>query len=299
MKLLLSLCIVSTLVVHVSNPLSYAADTQQDFDLTKPRINDMQQVNPNLPTTQAEQKGKLWEIIAKVFGTDGKIGNVFLKILDEFSSWDTDSLVMFDGSIFQPTSIYEVSGNIWISTSSPKELLDVAWGIRSESISTSCVGNCPGSSTAPDWSSASVANGKFVDGDDTDDAVYTDGNVGIGNRNPSYKLDVTGKARFTSGYTTSDARYKTDITKLQNPLANLQKLRGVTYNWKDTDKDQSQQIGVIAQEVETVYPQIVSSDDEGYKSVDYGKLSAVLLEAVKEQQNQIEELKARIEALEN
>ena len=192
MKSLLSIYIITALALYILIPLVYSADTQEDFDLTKPRINDMQQVNPNLPTTQAEQKGKVWEIIAKVFGTDGKIGNIFLKILDSFNSWDTDSLVKFDGSTFQPTNIYEVSGNVGISTSSPEELLDVAWSIRSESVSTSCVGYCPGSSTAPDWNSASVVGGKFVDGDDPDDAVYTDGNVGIGTDSPVSSLDVAG-----------------------------------------------------------------------------------------------------------
>ena len=56
---------------------------------------------------------------------------------------------------------------------------------------------------------------------------------------------------------------------------------------------------VIAQEVEEVLPEVVSEDNEGYKSVDYSKLTPLLIEAIKAQQAQIEELKERIETLEN
>ncbi|MEA2112812.1 MAG: tail fiber domain-containing protein, partial [Patescibacteria group bacterium] len=59
------------------------------------------------------------------------------------------------------------------------------------------------------------------------------------------------------------------------------------------------QIGLIAQELEEHFPHLVNTDSEGYKSIQYGKLSAVLLEGMKEQQQEIEELKARIEILEN
>ena len=91
---------------------------------------------------------------------------------------------------------------------------------------------------------------------------------------------------------TSDERLKKNIQPLASSLAKLAQLRGVSFKWKDEPQDN--QIGLVAQEVEKILPEIVSTDSEGYKSIAYGKLTAVLLEAIKEQQQQIEELKGMI-----
>ncbi len=74
----------------------------------------------------------------------------------------------------------------------------------------------------------------------------------------------------------------------------LRELRGINFNWKDDAQNTDIQIGLIAQEVEKVLPELVSTDSEGYKSIAYGKLTAVLVEAIKEQQRQIEALKGMI-----
>lgn len=73
-------------------------------------------------------------------------------------------------------------------------------------------------------------------------------------------------------------------------LNNLLKLRGVTYKWKDTSLSQETQIGLIAQEVEKLYPELVSTDEDGIKSVMYGKLTVILLEALKELEKRVKEL---------
>ena len=90
----------------------------------------------------------------------------------------------------------------------------------------------------------------------------------------------------------SDARLKENISTIENALDKVDNLRGVNYNMKDSD---DAKIGVIAQEVEEILPQVVhTSDDEiQTKSVDYGKLCAVLIEAVKELKKEVEELKGR------
>ena len=79
----------------------------------------------------------------------------------------------------------------------------------------------------------------------------------------------------------SDSRYKKDIRTLPSALQNILSLRGVSYYWKD-GSDTSQHIGVISQEVEKVYPQLVRTDEDGYKSVAYSHLVSPLIEAVKE-----------------
>ena len=95
----------------------------------------------------------------------------------------------------------------------------------------------------------------------------------------------------------SDIRFKKNISSIEGVLTKINQLRGVTYNWKDNTKDTAQQIGFIAQEVEKVFPQLVKTDEKGMKSVAYSNMVPVLLEAIKEQQQQIDELKKMIEQL--
>ena len=123
------------------------------------------------------------------------------------------------------------------------------------------------------------------------------GNVGIGKTNPSYKLDVNGTIRSNNVSTASDARLKKDIKTIDNALEKIASLRGTNFRWINKENGDKLQVGVIAQEVEVVFPEVVTTDDQGYKSVAYGKLVAPLIEAIKEQQVQIEQLKAEIEEL--
>ena len=117
------------------------------------------------------------------------------------------------------------------------------------------------------------------------------GNVGIGYGTTSYKLDVSGTIRATGDVIAySDARVKDNVTTVENALDKVKSLRGVTYTRKDID-DKSEKVGVIAQEVLEVLPQVVSQDSEGQYSVAYGNMVGVLIEAIKEQQKQIDELK--------
>nr|WP_255555180.1 tail fiber domain-containing protein [Hymenobacter sp. BT559] len=100
----------------------------------------------------------------------------------------------------------------------------------------------------------------------------------------------------------SDGRYKRDVVPVQGALASVLKLRGVTYYWKQAEFPDKQfparrQLGFIAQEIEPYYPEMVTTDADGYKSVDYSRLTSVLVEAMKEQQQQIEALKAQNTAL--
>ncbi len=112
--------------------------------------------------------------------------------------------------------------------------------------------------------------------------------------------------------TCSDLRLKNNINPITNALDKISNLRGVKFHWNDKTKDNGQQLGVIGQEVEKVFPEVVSTDDRGYKAVAYSNLVAPLIEAVKELKSQNEKayksikelkaendsLKARIETLE-
>lgn len=128
--------------------------------------------------------------------------------------------------------------------------------------------------------------------------INQDGNVGIKTNAPSYTLDVNGTIRGNN-VSPSDARWKTNVAHLENALDKVSELRGVSYEWSDASKGVGEQMGVIAQEVEAVFPEAVSTDGQGYKSVAYAKLVAPLIEAVKELKKENAALKQRIEILEN
>ncbi len=100
----------------------------------------------------------------------------------------------------------------------------------------------------------------------------------------------------------SDARYKKNIREMGDVIPSLMKLRSVYYNW-DSDEfpemnfSDGTQIGFIAQEVEPLFPELVVTDRNGYKSVDYSRMSVILFQAVREQQQVIEDDKAEIDRL--
>jgi hypothetical protein len=121
------------------------------------------------------------------------------------------------------------------------------------------------------------SNGLYVDGD----------------------IDATGNI---TAYYTSDLRLKKNIKLIQDPLDKLKEINGVTFDWKDgftnIHKFAGNDIGVIAQEVESVIPNIVRQHKtNGYRSVQYDKLTPLLIEAVKELTNKVESLEEEVKKL--
>lgn len=129
--------------------------------------------------------------------------------------------------------------------------------------------------------------------------VIKDGNIGIGTDEPNYKLDVRGTIGNNITQYHSDFRWKQKIETIPNALSKVQLLRGVQFRWNEAvfpemNFPSGQQIGLVAQEVEQVIPEVVSTDDDGYKSVAYANLVGVLVEAVKELQAEVETLKTEM-----
>jgi hypothetical protein len=115
---------------------------------------------------------------------------------------------------------------------------------------------------------------------------------------------VQGRVHARGFPTTSDADCKSEITHLTDVLEKLDNLRAITFSWKGLPESQDHragrnEIGVIAQEIEAVFPELVTTSEEGYKAVDYGRFSAVLLEAVKELKAEVEALAQKIAALQS
>jgi hypothetical protein len=134
--------------------------------------------------------------------------------------------------------------------------------------------------------------------------IDSTGNLGLGIDSPGAKLDVSGDIRATGdvvAFASSDERLKDNVELISNPIEKVKELRGVTWEWNEAASDivkQTPNVGVIAQEVEKVLPELVHDRENGYKGVDYSKLTGLLIEVVKTQQEKIESLESRLEKLE-
>jgi hypothetical protein len=154
--------------------------------------------------------------------------------------------------------------------------------------------------------------------------ITPNGRVGIGDYSSpsgvSAKLDVAGDVRIDSlsGSTSnvdvqanpngilikkmSDLRLKSNISQITGALDKIEQIRGISFEWNEAAQRLGystghKDIGVIAQEVEAVLPELVTTSKDGYKAVNYSNLTAVLIEAVKELKTDNIELRGQIEAL--
>jgi hypothetical protein len=135
-------------------------------------------------------------------------------------------------------------------------------------------------------------------------AILENGYVGMGIANPTVKLQVSGDIIANSIGGSSDFRFKINIRPITNALDKIKALRGVYFNWNQNEFPDRQfgsnvELGFIAQEVEKIIPEIVTKDKtkEEYRSVKYDKLVALLVEAIKEQQKQIDSLTIKVNNL--
>lgn len=220
--------------------------------------------------------------------------------------------------------INPLGGSVGIGTSAPSTTLTVgnAGGTVSGEITINPQGatNEGGQITlkkslsgpANDWTidtyGDNLANARFriFNGSDatTGLSIKENGFVGLGNIAPTVRLQVTGDIIANSIAGSSDIRFKKDISPIENPLTKVMQLRGVNFNWNTDAYPQrmfsdKRTMGFIAQEVEKIVPEIVQTENtaEGFKSVQYDKVVALLVEAVKAQQKQIQHLKREVKKL--
>jgi Chaperone of endosialidase len=129
-------------------------------------------------------------------------------------------------------------------------------------------------------------------------AVHGMGAVGVGTKSPSNTLEVKvgGTTLADSWSVRSSRRFKNNIEPLEGALAKVERLQGVSYERKDNGK---REIGVVAEEVDKIVPEVVSRDPQTHEvqGVDYSRLTALLIEAVKAQEGEIRQLKTQIEQL--
>jgi len=144
-----------------------------------------------------------------------------------------------------------------------------------------------------------IPNGKVSFGVLETTSAFTE--LAKAERNGSFSFSIFGDLWVNGVTYASDERFKQNITDIQSPLEKLLRLKGVEYEMKagefaKNNFQTGKQIGLIAQNVEKIIPDAVHEKD-GYKGVDYARLVPLLIEAIKEQQKQIDEQKRMIEAL--
>jgi alpha-tubulin suppressor-like RCC1 family protein len=132
---------------------------------------------------------------------------------------------------------------------------------------------------------------------DNSGALFVVGNgTGSGARGDALTLDSSGNMNLAgdlTAFSTSDIRLKTNVTKIKDPLDKLGKINGYMYDWIENGDTphKGRDVGVIAQEIEEILPELTITRDNGYKAVKYDKIVALLIECIKEQQTQIDALK--------
>ncbi len=145
-------------------------------------------------------------------------------------------------------------------------------------------------------------------GSNSNAIAYFGGRVGIGTTTPNERLSVVGNICATGNITGnsatcgSDIRWKKDLKPLENTLEKISQLKPVYYYWKkdefpDKHFTDKRQIGLIAQDMQKVFPELVVEDKEGYLSVDYSRFTSVLLKAIQEQQQIIQDQQKIIQEL--
>jgi hypothetical protein len=219
------------------------------------------------------------------------VGSTDLVITNEFTSGS-------DNIILQPGT----NGKVGISTTTPGGKFAIRNGVYGGLLIDVV-------SDGVSWAGSytNIQTGNYAWGvNDTPSDLYLQGkkgNVGIGILGTGgYRLYVNGTAYSTGGWAGSDIRWKKNIYPLQDVMSKLLYLNGVKYEWRKTEFpeinfDSGKQIGLIAQDVEKVFPELVKTDNNGFKAVSYEKLSVVLLEGMKEQQKQIESYKSQLQSL--
>lgn len=221
-------------------------------------------------------------------------------LLQIYAAGVGDDIGLGYGSSSSFTERMRIKGNgyVGIGNTDPAYTLDISgrMRIRSGGSNASSAGiwlNNNANSSSPGFvgMESDGAIGFYGDGTPNGWGVVMNiatGNVGIGTSSPSQKLHVIGNILATGTITPSDIRYKTNITAIQNPLSKLLAINGVNYlmnraAYPEWQFDSTLQYGLIAQEVEKVFPEMVKIiSKDGYKGIDYVKLVPVLVEAVKE-----------------
>ena len=204
----------------------------------------------------------------------------------------TSSVILESGSTAfgnssDDTHTFTGSVNISGSTTIQNLQADV---INATTINATVSGSIDQAVTASLATTASTVN--FNGGLTTASDVQFD-SLGVGAAATGTTGDIVATGDITAYYS-SDERLKDNITPLSNAIDKINQIGGYEFDWNSHSSHNGHDIGVIAQEIEKVLPEVVTKRDNGYKAVRYDKIVALLISAIKEQQLQIDELKLKL-----
>jgi hypothetical protein len=130
--------------------------------------------------------------------------------------------------------------------------------------------------------------------------ITTGGGMGLGITSPTNTAGRFEASNDIVAFSTSDKRWKNNIVKIDSPLEKISQISGVEFDWIEDEPlhgNKGHDVGVIAQEIELVIPEAVQTRESGMKAVQYDKIIPLLIESIKEQQKQIDELKELVNKL--
>lgn len=215
-----------------------------------------------------------------------------------------------DWSTTDASAIYGSNSDLWGLAWTDANINAANFGIAISATANNSTAQIDNVTVTIYYTSVPASYSNWVSGID-----YSDGgkyklsyNSSLGT-NDFLTIDATGNSVFTGTVTAScgvlscsDFRYKKNIVSIKGALSKIKLLNGVNYYWKKDEFPEKhfteeKQIGLIAQELEKIYPELVQTDANGYKTVDYSHITPILIEAIKEQQIIIEELKNNVNNL--
>jgi lipopolysaccharide export system protein LptA len=162
-------------------------------------------------------------------------------------------------------------------------------------ITTGDVNITTGESKIIQFNIGSTSNVLNITGNDTSAILnVNDGDILTLTKNTATVAGTLYSTGDIVAYSTSDERLKDNIESIPDAVSKVNAIRGVSFNWNDNQSVYTgRDIGVVAQEIEAIFPELVSTRENGYKAVKYEKLVAVLIEAVKELSTRVNDLESR------
>jgi hypothetical protein len=311
--------------IQYNNAGAFAGTDRLTFDGTTLRATgsfsgSFNGIYNNLVSTGNTTAGEFQMVYASGSGTTAAISSSQLVVINPSTGRITSNRLQVDGA--GTTSISSGVGQIWLNGASSNLIEYNANGYAPPTTGSRSIGTkivlYPGiNSTQIDYAigiedntmwhsiptssySGILTNFKWYAGTTN---IATLNGLGafstIGSLSTNASIQAVGEIRSTNGdviaFGSSDKRLKDNITPISNPIEKIQKIGGYEFDWNDKqDTYEGHDIGVIAQEIEEVLPELVTTRDNGYKAVKYEKIVALLIEAIKDQQKQIDDLKSKI-----
>lgn len=219
-----------------------------------------------------------------VLGTAGNTGSKNIGVYGYINQTDAQGATFYGLRGETQISSSNSAGSVGVSAYSTSNTNGGSFGLDAGAFNSGngtvygIYSQASGSGTGPKYGIYATASGSG-----TKYAGYFGGNV-----------YVSGNVTANAGFINSDQRLKHKFTSLENSLTGLRQLNGYHYYWKDQERDQSLQTGLIAQEVEKLFPELIQKDEKGFLSVNYVGLIPHLIEAIKDLKTENESLQSDI-----